>query len=51
MSSGNAAVKPTKRLDVFGQDACPLVNPGEKAELRVTEAQANAKNIVHGAHL
>jgi len=25
------------------------VNPGEKAELKVTEAPANAKTIVHAA--
>jgi hypothetical protein len=31
------------------EQAIPLVNPGEKAKLWVTNASANAKTMTHGA--
>ena len=31
------------------EKAIPLVNPGEKTEVRVTDAPGNAKKMVHGA--
>jgi hypothetical protein len=32
-----------------GLGGAPLVNPGEKGKLRVTDAAGNAKKMTHGA--
>jgi hypothetical protein len=45
MSPQLSAVKPGQKSWMTG----PLVNPGEKAELKVTETPANAKTISHAA--
>ncbi len=31
------------------EKAIPLVNPGEKGKLRMTDAAGNAKKMIHGA--
>ena len=43
MSPGGARVKRGM------EKAIPLVNPGEKSEVRMTGAPANAKTMTHGA--
>jgi hypothetical protein len=43
MSRGGARVKGAM------EKAIPLVNPGEKGKVRVTDAPADAKKMTHGA--
>ena len=43
MSRGRVRVKGAM------EKAIPLVNPGEKAKLRVTDAAGSAKKMTHGA--
>jgi len=43
MSPGGVRVKGAM------EKAIPLVNPGEKAKLRVTDASGSAKKVTHGA--
>jgi hypothetical protein len=43
MSPGGARVKGGM------EKAIPLVNPGEKGKVKMTDASANAKKMTHGA--